>query len=85
VHKLTVQAARGAGNGRHGRDRVMVTIISTVVSNLISSIIIERLINIHAAQKGRVPLRRGLELLPKSSCAMRRSMIRSAGPAASAM
>ena len=50
-HKLTVQAARGAGTGRHGRDKVMVTTIKTVVANLISSSKNERLINIHAAQK----------------------------------
>ena len=32
VHKLTVKTAGGAGNGRHARDRIMVTIISTLGS-----------------------------------------------------
>ena len=50
-HKLTVQAARVAGTGRHGRYKVMVTTINTVVANLISSSNIERLIDMHAAQK----------------------------------
>jgi hypothetical protein len=53
-HKFTVKAARGAGpavTGRHGRDEVMVTTINTVVANLISSSIIERIMNINGAQK----------------------------------
>jgi len=47
-HKLTVVAAKGAVNGRHHdvRDRVTVTIISTVVANLVSSSLIEQIINI---------------------------------------
>ena len=39
AHKLTVKTVRGAGNGRHERDRL-------VVANLFSSCLIERLITI---------------------------------------
>jgi hypothetical protein len=41
-------APKGAVNGRHHdvRDRVTVTIISTVVANLVSSSLIEQIINI---------------------------------------